>query len=60
MQYQKPALFIITVFNKTSTDKTYIVEDDVTAIPVYRGHAPGQEAALDDQVGGEGAPERVE
>ena len=39
---------------------TDIIEDDVAPVPLHRGHAPGQEGALEDEVSGEGVSQGVD
>ena len=38
---------------------THVVEDDVAPIPLHWGHAPGKEAALEDEIDWEGISQRV-
>ena len=38
---------------------THIVEDDVAAIPLDWSHAPGEEAALEDEIDWEGISQRI-
>ena len=43
-----------------SVETTYIVEDDITSIPLNRSHAPGQEGTFQNEVCWEGVGQWVD